>query len=355
MRKRGFIEGAQRHQALRKGAGAPVGRHRSERRRVLRAPRTFGMRQDDPAAHTRGFRVAHGGRGVHRRPGDVGGAGEPAAGEHGLSELRDISAPERSSEHRLRSAPAEARQGRAGCGDRARAGPDQARRVRRAALRSALRRAAPTGGARAGAGQAAEGAPAGRALGRAGQALARADAGGAARPAAGGGSHLRVRDPRPGRGSVDVGPHRGHVRGRGAAGGHARAPLRATGVPRGRRLHRHHELRRGRSRRGGHEHDQRRCRPPGKGERGGGRADAPGPGRPGCSSPSGRRRSRSAGRSRISHPTSCAGRSPPPRISETAAISGSTSPDFRPRFPWRARTSCLCCTARMRRNRMPCG
>ena len=54
--------------------------------------------------------------------------------------------------------------------------------------------------------------------------------------------HVRVRDPRPGRGAVDVRPHRGHARRPRRAAGRPGRDLRASGVGLRRRLHRPEQL-----------------------------------------------------------------------------------------------------------------
>ena len=94
---------------------------------------------------------------------------------------------------------------------------------------AALRRPAAARGAGPRAGQRAEGAAAGRAARRAGPEAARADAGRAEGAAAAARHHLRLRDPRPGRGAVDGRPRRGLQRRQDRAGRHARR--RSTSGP----------------------------------------------------------------------------------------------------------------------------
>ena len=72
------------------------------------------------------------------------------------------------------------------------------------------------------------GAPARRAARRARPPAAQADADRAQAHPARGRDHVRLRDPRPGGGARDVGPHRGHARRRGPAAGPARGDLRAA-------------------------------------------------------------------------------------------------------------------------------
>ena len=65
-------------------------------------------------------------------------------------------------------------------------------------------------------------------LGRARPQAAQADAGRAQADPAGGRDHVHLRDPRPGRGDDDVGPHRGHEPGPVRAAGRPGEPLRAA-------------------------------------------------------------------------------------------------------------------------------
>ena len=87
----------------------------------------------------------------------------------------------------------------------------------------ALRRSAPAGRAGAGAGQPPGGAAARRAARRARPEAAPADAGRAQADPARGRDHVRLRDPRPGGGALDVGPDRGDER---------RARSSSAGLPR---------------------------------------------------------------------------------------------------------------------------
>ena len=73
-------------------------------RRILRAARAVGLRQDDAAAHARGLRDADSGPHPARRRGHRRRAAAPAAGEHDVPELRAVSAFERRKERRLRAA-----------------------------------------------------------------------------------------------------------------------------------------------------------------------------------------------------------------------------------------------------------
>ena len=102
--------------------------------------------------------------------------------------------------------------------------------LRRSKARAALRRAASAGGAGARADQPAARAAARRAARRAGSQAARADAGRAEGAAAPGRHHLRVRDPRPGRGPVDERPPGGLQPRAHRADRHARR--RSTRTPR---------------------------------------------------------------------------------------------------------------------------
>ena len=93
------------HQALRQ-------LHRGRRPRpddpaglVLRAARPVGLRQDDDAAHGRRARAADRRRVSHRRPGRHRRQALPAAGQHGVPELRAVPAPGHLRERRVRPAP----------------------------------------------------------------------------------------------------------------------------------------------------------------------------------------------------------------------------------------------------------
>ena len=112
---------------------------------------------------------------------------------------------------RLRAAQAEPAVGRPAAAGRA--GPRPGQPAQRAAPRRAARRARP-------------------------QAPPRPPARAQAHPDRGR-DHVRLRDPRPGRGAHDERPDRGHEPGQGRAAGHARGAVRATDDPVRRRLHRH--------------------------------------------------------------------------------------------------------------------
>ena len=106
----------------------------------------------------------------------------------------------------------------------------QARRA--AGLRQAqadpdLGRPGAAGRARAGPHQPAGGAPPRRAAGRPRPQAAQADAGRAQAHPAGGRDHVHLRDPRPGGGDDDVGPHRRHEQGPVRAAGRSRDAVRA--------------------------------------------------------------------------------------------------------------------------------
>ena len=102
----------------------------------------------------------------------------------------------------------------------------------------ALRRPAAASRARPGPGQPAEGAAARRAARRPRPQAAQGPAGPAQADPARRRDHLRLRDPRPGRGADDVRPDRGHERRPDRAVRRSRGRLRATGDHLRRRLHR---------------------------------------------------------------------------------------------------------------------
>ena len=165
-------------------------------------------------------------------------AARQAAGQHGLPELRAVPASRRRRQRGVRAQAPEGRQGRDDPSRRrgARAGPPD--RLREAQAEPAVRRPAAAGGARPRAGEPAQRAAARRAARRArpqapppapGRAQAHPDRGR---------DHVRVRDPRPGRGADDERPDRGHARRQGRAAGHARGALRAAGDAVRGRLHR---------------------------------------------------------------------------------------------------------------------
>ena len=135
-----------------------------------------------------------------------------AADQHGVPDLRDLSASERAREHRLWPAQEGLQQDSRwrGAVDRG-AGADQAVRLRQARGRTNCRAASASAWRCPRPGLPAEGAAARRAAGRARQEAARGDADRAAAIAAQGRHHLRLRDPRPGRSAHPVRPHRGHV------------------------------------------------------------------------------------------------------------------------------------------------
>ena len=101
---RGVTQGLRRRHARRLGHGP-----RDRRRRVRRAGRAFGLRQDDGAAHARRARDHHLGHDHHRRHGrQRRGAARPRH-RHGVPELRALPAPEGVRQHRLRAAAAQGR------------------------------------------------------------------------------------------------------------------------------------------------------------------------------------------------------------------------------------------------------
>ena len=113
------------------------------------------------------------------------------------------------------------------------------RRLRGPPAGGALRRSAPAGRARPGAGQPARRAAARRAARRPRPEAAPRDAAGAQADPAEHRHDLRLRHPRPGGGADDVRPDRGHGRRRRAAGRRAAGALRAARDLLRRRLHRH--------------------------------------------------------------------------------------------------------------------
>ena len=207
------------HQEVRRLHRRPGPGSRHTPRLVLRPARPLGLRQDDDAADGGGTRGPHLGDDHARRSGHHRHQALPAAGQHGLPELRAVPAPGHLRERRLRAASTEV-QGRRATGRRD-AGPGRARGTAAQEAGSALGWPAAAGRAGPGPDQQARGAPARRAARRARPQAAARDADRAQADPDRGGPHVRARHPRPG-GGHDHGRH-----GRGDEQGHHRADGRA--------------------------------------------------------------------------------------------------------------------------------
>ena len=167
---------------------------------------------------------------------------QPAAGRarhrDGLPELRALPAHDGCGEHRLRAADAEGAEGGGAAADRGDGAHHRPRRPPRPQAAPALRRPAPARGDGPRDRARAAGLPDGRAALEPRREAARADARrDLAHPAPARG-HDGVRHPRPGRGDDDGRPRRGHAQGAAAAVRRAAAPVRASGEPLRRELHR---------------------------------------------------------------------------------------------------------------------
>ena len=125
---------AQRHQVVRRVHGRRRPRPRRTARVVLRAARPVRLRQDHDAADGRRPRDADRGHDHARRPGHHLRQAVPAAGQHGLPELRAVPAPRHPRERRVRPqaaqvvrrrhpGPRDARAGRARAARRGRSRP----------------------------------------------------------------------------------------------------------------------------------------------------------------------------------------------------------------------------------------
>ena len=194
-------------------------------------PGPSGCGKTDAAAPDRGVRASDPRRDPPPRRGHLPPAALPAPGQHRVPELCALSPHERGGEHRLRSRDAPTA-GRGG-------GPHRRRDARARAHGGVLgakprpdfRRPAAAGRARPGAGRAPARPAARRAAVGARSQASQGDADRAEAPPARDRDHLRVRDPRPGRGADHVRPHRGHERGPHPAGRrsarHLRPPRRA--------------------------------------------------------------------------------------------------------------------------------
>ena len=251
-----------------------------------------GLRQDDDAADARRLRGADRGPDPARGRAGRERAAVRAQRQHGLPELRALRPSRRRGQRRLRPQAEEAAEGRDRAARRRRARARRARQQGARPAEQALRRSAPARRPGARARQPPRGAPPRRAARRARPEAPPPDAGRAEADPARGRDHVRLRDPRPGGGALDVGPDRRHV-GRAdrpvrPARGHLRAPDRGVR----RRLHRHLEPARGRRRGGRHGPDRH-----GPAHRGAAFPTAAGRGRR-SRSRSARRRSRSTTRSR---------------------------------------------------------
>ena len=234
-----------RHQALRRRhRRRPHGpAHRA--RRVLLAPRPVGLRQDDDPAHDRRLRAADRRRDPARRPADRRVSRPTGATSTRSSSTTPCSrtwTSPRTSATACASArsPRDEEQRRVERG----AGPGPPRRLRATADVGDVRRPAAARRPRPGPGQPADGAAPRRAARRARPQAPQGDAARAQGPPARGRDHVRVRDPRPGRGAHDERRHRRHEGRPHPAAGRPDRALRAAGQPVRRGLHRHVELHR---------------------------------------------------------------------------------------------------------------
>ena len=188
---------SKRFGGVRRGRLGPAG---YPRRRVLRAARAVGLRQDHAVADARGLRAAERGPRAAQRRGHLRRAAAQAAGQHDVSELRAVSAPVGRGQHRVRPQAGRHARRRDRNARHRDADAGAARGPRRPPSASVVRRPAAARRARPRAGQAAQAAAARRAAVGArpkaprGDALRADGAAEAARP------HLHRRDARPGRG-----------------------------------------------------------------------------------------------------------------------------------------------------------
>ena len=246
-------------------------------RRVRLAARPLGLRQDHDAADDRRLPRPHG---RHHRAGrarDLGARPFAAAREarhvDDLPVIRDLAEHDGGRERRLRprgappAAPGDPRQGRPHPGRGAHAPPPRPLPGR------AVGRPAAARGAGAGHRGAARRPAARRAAQQPRRQPPRGDALRDPSPARRVPHHDRLRDPRPGGGHGDLRPHRGDERRAHRTGGRATRALRAAAYALRRRLHRPHELPRGRGAR--RRRRLRRLRDPARALRGRRRAGRP--------------------------------------------------------------------------------
>ena len=174
------------------------------RRRPLRgAAGAFGLRQNDSFAHDRRLRNPHQRPNPNRRPRCHARAAQPPPGQYGLSILRGFSAHDGARQCRLRAQNRPRPRPRTRPPHRGGARARANGKFRAAHAGSTFGRAAPTGRARARAGQAAAAAFAGRAALGARRQTAPNDAKRTHPPAKNGRRDFRDCHPRPGRGIVD--------------------------------------------------------------------------------------------------------------------------------------------------------
>ena len=216
-----------RHQAVRRDDGGRRPDALDPARRVLRAARPVGLRQDDDAADDRRLRGPDRGPRVPRRRRRHAAAAVQARRQHGVPVVRAVPAPDGGAQRRVRPRAQEDRQVRGPHARRRGARDGPARPVRQAQADAALRRPAAARGARPRAREPAARAAARRAARRARPAPAQAAADPAQAHPAGRRDHVRARHARPGGGHDDGRHDRRDERGPDRAGRRRRRPVRA--------------------------------------------------------------------------------------------------------------------------------